>query len=167
MVSELLQKCDLDAVACKMTRLLTADQKRRLALAIALIGSPKILILDEPTKGMSPETKIKLQRAILHYGKKSATLLTTISSEEVQVLHNKIGFVIDGQIELFGNFNSLLAEMSSGYEVQLIMNLREIKSHLVKKPNLGLTRDSLVDEMIEVEEKPVVRLLPEIIEYLT
>lgn len=66
--------------------------RRRLSVAIALVGEPKIIFLDEPTTGLDPENKRQLWDILSQNKGKRAMVLTTHSMEEADVLCSRIGF---------------------------------------------------------------------------
>lgn len=63
--------------------------RRRLSIAIALVGDPKIVFLDEPSTGLDPENRRQLWNILVE--QKRAMVLTTHSMEEADVLCNRIG----------------------------------------------------------------------------
>lgn len=65
--------------------------KRRLSVAISLVGDPKVVFLDEPTTGLDPENRRQLWDIISESKSKRAMVLTTHSMEEADVLCNRIG----------------------------------------------------------------------------
>lgn len=70
--------------------------QRRLSVAIALIGDPKIVFLDEPTTGMDPVSRRKVWNLIEKVKRGRVTLLTTHSMEEADILGDKIAIMKDG-----------------------------------------------------------------------
>lgn len=67
--------------------------KRRLSIAIALVGDPKIIFLDEPSTGLDPENRRQLWNILVESRGKRAMVLTTHSMEEADVLCNRIGSI--------------------------------------------------------------------------
>jgi ABC-type multidrug transport system ATPase subunit len=65
--------------------------KRRLSIAIALVGDPKVVFLDEPTTGLDPENRRNLWDILVQSKGKRAVILTTHSMEEADVLCSRIG----------------------------------------------------------------------------
>jgi len=73
--------------------------KRKVQDAIALLGSPDILILDEPTTGLDLYSKRLVWDFILKYhGKRKTVVLTTPSLEEAEALGTDIGFLQEGEV---------------------------------------------------------------------
>jgi len=71
---------------------LSGGMKRRLSVAISLVGEPKIIFLDEPTTGLDPENRRQLWDILVEARGKRAMVLTTHSMEEADVLCSRIGF---------------------------------------------------------------------------
>lgn len=65
--------------------------KRRLSVAISLVGDPKIIFLDEPTTGLDPENRRQLWDILVEARGGRAMVLTTHSMEEADVLCTRIG----------------------------------------------------------------------------
>ena len=65
--------------------------KRRLSVAIALVGNPRIIFLDEPTTGLDPENRRQLWDILVNCKKNKAMFLTTHSMEEADVICTRIG----------------------------------------------------------------------------
>jgi ABC-2 type transport system ATP-binding protein len=88
---------------------LSGGQRQKLALAIALVNEPKILILDEPTTGLDPGARREIWEILLNLKKKSTTLiLTTHYMEEAEKLCDTIVFLDKGKILAQGSLNELL-----------------------------------------------------------
>jgi ABC-type multidrug transport system ATPase subunit len=77
--------------------------KRRLSLAISLVGNPKLLILDEPTTGMDPKSKRFAWNLIQEEKKHRAVVLTTHDMYEADVLNDRIAIMKKGEIVADGS----------------------------------------------------------------
>ncbi|CAL5444792.1 unnamed protein product [Camellia sinensis] len=88
--------------------------KRRLSVAIALIGDPKLVILDEPTTGMDPITRRHVWDIIENAKKGRAIILTTHSMEEADILSDRIGIVAKGTLCCIGTSIRLKSRFGSG-----------------------------------------------------
>jgi ABC-type multidrug transport system ATPase subunit len=91
--------------------------RRRLSVAIALIGDPKIVILDEPTTGMDPVSRREVWNVIEGAKKNRVILLTTHSMEEADVLGDKIAIVAKGRLQCLGSALHLKQKYGAGYTI--------------------------------------------------
>jgi ABC-2 type transport system ATP-binding protein len=88
----------------------SGGQKQRLALALAFVGNPKVLVLDEPTTGLDPQMRRDLQdhiRALKDEGR--AVLLTTHDMAEAELLCDRIAVIARGRIVAMGAPAELIA----------------------------------------------------------
>ncbi len=76
--------------------------KRRLSVAISLIGDPKVVFLDEPTTGLDPSSRRLLWQVLLKAKTDRALVLTTHSMEEAEALCDRIGFLNHGRLSCIG-----------------------------------------------------------------
>lgn len=88
--------------ASARVRTLSGGQRRRLALAQALIGDPSLLILDEPTAGLDPEQRVAL-RALLSARAGGAVLLATHQTEDVAALCERVVVLAEGRVRFEGS----------------------------------------------------------------
>ncbi len=95
-----------DRGAMKIAKL-SGGQRRRLAIAQALIGSPELLILDEPTTGLDPEQRASL-RGLLS-GLAGTVLISTHQTEDVSALCDRVLVIDAGAIRFDGSVPELLA----------------------------------------------------------
>ena len=95
----------------------SAGQRRCLSISIALIGDPKIIILDEPTTGMDPVNRREVWNVIEKAKKNRIILLTTHAMEEADVLSDKIGIVAKGRLQCIGSSLHLKQKYGSGYNL--------------------------------------------------
>jgi len=99
---------------------LSGGNKRKLSVAIALIGEPPIVFLDEPSTGMDPFARRFMWKVIddvAERRKKSVVVLTTHSMEEGEALCSKIAIQVDGQLGCFGSVQQVKDRYGTGYEV--------------------------------------------------
>ena len=94
-VRRVLGLVGLSDLAGKRMRTLSGGQRRRAALAQALIGSPDLLVLDEPTTGLDPEQRASLRGVLSGAGHRSTMLLATHQTEDVAALCERV-IVLDG-----------------------------------------------------------------------
>ena len=85
----------------KLAGNLSGGNKRKLNVAMALIGNPPIILLDEPSAGMDPEARRfmwQVVEKISQRDKRSAVVLTTHSMEEAEALSTKMGIMVRGGV---------------------------------------------------------------------
>ena len=114
-VDELLERLGLRAVARTRFRNLSGGEKQRLNLALALVGRPRVLVLDEPTTGMDPEarqTTWELIRALRTQG--VSVLLTTHFMREAELLADQVAVMARGRILAEDSPAGLVARYSPG-----------------------------------------------------
>ena len=114
-----LSYVDLMSVAYDSTQTFSGGMKRRLSLAIALIGDPKAIFLDEPTTGMDPVHKQEAWSMIQKMKKDRIVVLTTHSMEEADCLGDRIGIMGSGKLQCIGTSLHLKNTFGSGYRLQL------------------------------------------------
>jgi ABC-2 type transport system ATP-binding protein len=98
-VTETIRVAGLEEAADKRTRTLSGGQQRRLDFALALVGDPELIFLDEPTTGFDPEARRNAWdtvRSLRELGK--TVLLTTHYLDEAQALADRVAIIKDGAI---------------------------------------------------------------------
>ncbi|WP_222194545.1 ABC transporter ATP-binding protein [Modestobacter italicus] len=102
-VDEALAQVQLTGRADVRVRSLSGGERRRLDLALALLGRPDVVVLDEPTTGLDPESRRQVWRLVhdLVAGG-AAVVLTTHHLEEAEELADRVAVLRDGQIVLAG-----------------------------------------------------------------
>jgi ABC-2 type transport system ATP-binding protein len=100
---ELLELMGLAPVASKLTGTYSGGMKRRLDLASALMHRPQVLILDEPTEGLDPQSRMALWEELERISQTGTTmLLTTHYMEEADRLCTRLAIIDNGQIVIEG-----------------------------------------------------------------
>jgi ABC-2 type transport system ATP-binding protein len=117
---ELLDMLGLRSVAATPFRRLSGGERQRLAFALALVGRPEVLILDEPTAGMDPEARAVVRAVIAEQRATGvAILLTSHDLTDVERLADRIVVLIAGRIAGAGT----PAELASGIRPRLRFRL--------------------------------------------
>ena len=109
-IYDLVKKLKMTDLMKKNYGSLSAGQKTKVNLCKALINNPKLLLLDEPTASLDPETSIFIREFLLDYQKKNKSyiLITSHNLEEIQSICSKIILLKLGKIASNGNLNELL-----------------------------------------------------------
>ncbi|GAV76931.1 ABC_tran domain-containing protein/ABC2_membrane_3 domain-containing protein [Cephalotus follicularis] len=110
-----LEKVKLTQAAKMRAGSYSGGMKRRLSIAIALIGDPKLIILDEPTTGVDPITRRHVWDIIEDAKKGRAIILTTHSMEEADILGDRIGIMAKGRLRCIGNSIRLKSRFGTGF----------------------------------------------------
>lgn len=97
-IQELLEFVSLTDVAKKKIKTYSGGMKQRLGIAQALINSPKILVLDEPTAGLDPKERVRFRDVIEQLGKESIVILSTHIISDIEHIADNILFMKDGRV---------------------------------------------------------------------
>ena len=117
-VSAKLAEFDLLNYTNKLAGSLSGGNKRKLSVAIAMIGSPRLIFLDEPSTGMDPVARRFMWRVIARIAterKQASVILTTHSMEEAEALCNRIGIMVGGRLRCLGPAQHLKNKFGRGY----------------------------------------------------
>lgn len=101
------QVVDLSEYLNKSVAGYSGGMKRRLSLAIALLGNPRLLILDEPTVGIDPALRRKVWKELRQLKKDGVGILVTTHVMDEAELTDKVGLLLDGKIMAFDSPNNL------------------------------------------------------------
>jgi ABC-2 type transport system ATP-binding protein len=113
-VEELLQIVELEGKHDSWVNKLSGGQKQRLALAVALVGAPDLLFLDEPTTGLDPQSRRQLWGVLDRFRAAGGTiLLTTHYMDEAQVLCDRVAIVDHGRVIALGTPQELIAKLAA------------------------------------------------------
>ena len=116
----MLATLGVDQLARKQYQAMSTGQQRRLHLALALIGDPDVLFLDEPTAGLDVEGRAALHGYIRRLKRRGKTiLLASHDMTEVETLCDGIAILRDGRIAFSGTPQELTAVMGTQYNVRV------------------------------------------------
>ena len=105
---------------------LSGGMKRRLSIALALMGDPRVLFLDEPTTGMDPVHRAEVWEAIRHIKADRVVLLTTHAMDEADQLGDRIGLLASGRLRALGSSLFLKNSFGRGYQLQLLVAPQDV-----------------------------------------
>ncbi|XP_065331487.1 phospholipid-transporting ATPase ABCA1-like isoform X2 [Cloeon dipterum] len=117
---ELLSIVRLDSKKDALVSELSGGMKRKLQLAIALIGGSQVVMLDEPTSGLDPEARREIWDLLLHLRKQRTIVLSTHFMEEADVLGDTIAIMSHGNVECCGSTMYLKKVFGAGYHLNLL-----------------------------------------------
>lgn len=106
--------------ADKQTYQCSGGTRRKLSFAMAMVGDPKVVLLDEPSTGMDPRSKRFLWDTILasFQGSRGA-ILTTHSMEEADALCSRVGIMVKGELRCLGSTQHLKNLYGAGYTLEM------------------------------------------------
>jgi ABC-2 type transport system ATP-binding protein len=108
-VRRVLDLVGLADLAGKRVGKLSGGQRRRVGLAQALLGDPRLLVLDEPTTGLDPAQRAELRRTLSVVASESAVLLSTHQTEDVAALCERVVVLVGGCVRFDGEVTELVA----------------------------------------------------------
>jgi len=141
-VQKVLLDLDMQAIKDNQAKKLSGGQKRKLSLGIAVLGNPKILLLDEPTAGMDPCSR-HIVWNLLKYGKSNrVTVFSTHFMDEADILADRKAVISQGMLKCVGSSIFLKSKWGIGYRLSMYIDrycATEALSSLVKQHIPGAT----------------------------
>ncbi|VDP67530.1 unnamed protein product [Echinostoma caproni] len=127
-VRRLLHSTGLESYADRLVCTFSGGTKRKLSAAIAFIGDPKVILLDEPSSGMDPGARKLLWRLVQSAVRRGcAVVLSSHCMEECETLCDRVGLLVDGRIRCDGGPLELKVRYSVGYLVDLELTTSAIE----------------------------------------
>ena len=108
-VKKAARRTGLEKVLPRLIRSLSKGYRQRVGIAQALLGSPKIIILDEPTVGLDPAQVIEIRRLIRELGRSHTVILSSHILSEVQAVCQRILILSEGHLAAAGTLEELTA----------------------------------------------------------
>jgi len=113
------RRTGLEAVLPRLIRSLSKGYKQRVGIAQALLGSPRLIILDEPTVGLDPAQVIEIRKLIRELGRAHTVILSSHILSEVQAVCQQILILSKGHLAAAGSLEELTSDGKSLEEVFL------------------------------------------------
>lgn len=126
-----LESVHLKSVFKAKTKVLSGGMKRRLGIAVAMIGEPEVLIVDEPTAGLDPEERIKLRNMLSELGKTKTVLLSTHIVEDIALSCESLSILNKGKLIYNGKVKNVIDE-AEGYVWNLVVDYGELEKYMDK-----------------------------------
>lgn len=122
-VNEVIEKTGLNNVKKRRISTLSKGYKQRLGIAQALLGNPKVIILDEPTVGLDPIQIIEIRDLIKNLGKTHTVIFSSHILSEVQAICDQIIMIADGKLVAFGKPEELQKQLLAPNEIILTTDI--------------------------------------------
>jgi ATP-binding cassette subfamily A (ABC1) protein 3 len=140
LVQDILTELDLQSYKKQLAGRLSGGNKRKLSVAIALIGNPTAVLLDEPSAGMDPGARKKMWKVLGKVKKNgAAVILTTHSMEEAEALSDRMAIMVRGQFKCIGSASWIKNKFGEGFEIEVKINSpgeKKVKKMMEKIENL-------------------------------
>ena len=162
---KVLEQTNLVEVKNKLIRNLSRGYKQRVSMAGALVGNPKILILDEPTVGLDPKQITEIRALIKSLGKEHTVILSSHILSEISQICEKVIIINKGKIIAIDTPENLEEKVKDENAVTLTVEDKENKIEEVTKQIKGIkelklikdNEDGTKDYVIVSEEKMDIR----------
>ncbi|KAL7700255.1 ABC1 transporter [Lotmaria passim] len=122
LVDALCTLCELTMYRKTVTCELSGGNRRKLSVAMSLIGGPSVVFLDEPSAGMDPVARRGMWTAIQRAAKYCSVVLTTHHLEEVEALAETVAIMVKGSVQCFGDKVHLKNKFGSAFELSVLVS---------------------------------------------
>jgi len=143
-VSRVIEQCGLNTVSGRLIGHLSKGYQQRVGIAQAIIHSPTVVILDEPTIGLDPIQIREIRTLIRNLGEEHSVILSTHILPEVQAVCNQVQIIKQGQLVLNDTISGLFSEMQTTHlqialhrppTVEALKQISGVQAVEVPKPN--------------------------------
>ena len=145
-VEKIIEQTGLKDVEKKLTRNLSRGYKQRVSMAGALVGEPKILILDEPTVGLDPKQITEIRSLIKELGKTHTIILSSHILSEVSQICNKVIIINKGKIVAIDTPENLEKKVASNNTTYVTVEDTENKMETIKETIPEIKEIKLIKE---------------------
>nr|XP_020039050.1 ATP-binding cassette sub-family A member 5 isoform X2 [Castor canadensis] len=121
-VQKVLLDLDMQAIKDNQAKKLSGGQKRKLSLGIAVLGNPKVLLLDEPTAGMDPCSRHIVWNLLKYRKSNRVTVLSTHFMDEADILADRKAVISQGMLKCVGSSIFLKSKWGIGYRLSMYID---------------------------------------------
>lgn len=115
-----MERTGITAVSNRRISQLSKGYRQRVGIAQALLGNPKVIILDEPTVGLDPIQIIEIRQLIAQLGKTHTVIFSSHILSEVQAICDRILMIARGKLVAFGEPQELQRQLACASEIRLV-----------------------------------------------
>ena len=145
-VQKIIEQAGLKDVQKKLIKNLSRGYKQRVSMAGALVGEPKILILDEPTVGLDPKQITEIRNLIKELGKTHTVILSSHILSEVSQICNKVIIINKGKLVAIDTPENLENKVSNKNCIYITVEDPENKMNEMKNKIADISKLELVKE---------------------
>ena len=163
-IARIITEVGLAEKTGRLIKNLSKGYKQRVGLAQALIGDPKVLILDEPTVGLDPRQIIEIRNVIKQLGKQRTILLSTHILQEVSAICDRVVIINRGEIAAMDTIENLSGKAIGGrFQIRAPKDEYIVKNILSGVANIkyidvaGTKEEGTVDVIVEAMEDTDIR----------
>ncbi|WP_398577364.1 ABC transporter ATP-binding protein [Staphylococcus sp. IVB6181] len=128
-IKRYMQLVDLEDKLTQIVHQFSDGMKRRLSLAVTLLGHPDLLILDEPTVGIDPSLRQKIWHELRQLAKQGQTILMTTHVMDEAERCDQVGLLVDGEIFALGSPKDLKQKFNAQSIEEVFLKAEEAKGH--------------------------------------
>jgi ABC-2 type transport system ATP-binding protein len=110
-VDALLEQTNLQSARAKQLGSYSGGMRQRFGIAVALLGHPRLIIVDEPTAGLDPAERVRFLNLLAELGEHSVVILSTHIVDDVSDLCSRMAIIDRGEIRLEGEPQAAIAEL--------------------------------------------------------
>ena len=155
-VQDVIRKTGLSEMQNKLIKNLSRGQKQRVSMAGALVGDPKVLILDEPTVGLDPKQITEIRSLIKDLGKKHTVILSSHILSEVSQICDRVIIINKGKIVAEDTPSNLESKVSNNNVLYITIEDIENKIETIKSKIKGIKEVKLIEENEDKTKKYVI-----------
>ena len=156
-IEKVLNETGLLNVQNKLTRNLSRGYKQRVSMAGALVGNPKVIILDEPTVGLDPKQVTEIRALIKELGKKHTVILSSHILSEVSQICNRVIIINKGKIIAIDTPENLENKVVQNNAIYVTVEDTENKMGNIKQKINSITDIELVSENEDKTKKYIIK----------
>lgn len=120
-IEKVMEKTFITDMQNRLIKNLSKGYKQRVGLAMAMLGDPEIIILDEPTVGLDPKQIIEIRELIRELKKEHTVILSSHILSEVAEVCDKLIIIAHGRIVASGTIDELMSKHGNGNSIEMIV----------------------------------------------